>query len=406
MNNWKECKLGDVITTNNKSIQNDYPFKEILYLDTGSITKGRINEYQKYSIYEAPSRAKRLVKENDIIYSTVRPIQKHYGFIKNPPENLVVSTGFAVIETNVNVADPRFVYFLLTTNDVVDLLDSIAEGSTSAYPSIKPGDIENLDVLLPPLPEQKAIASVLSSLDDKIDLLHRQNKTLESMAETLFRKWFVEDETLDEEIILGDFVECINGYSYKSSELNNSDVALVTLKSFERNGGLKFNGFKEFNGKFKKQHILNEGDLVVAHTDITQDAEVLGNPARIIKVPEYKTLVMTMDLVKVVPKDERLSISFLYHLFKTPDFKFHCLGCANGTTVLHLSKAAIPSYKFNKPDLHKLKSFTNIDELLFKKIIINYNQIRTLEKLRDTLLPKLMSGTVSLSNFGEVRIKK
>src|SRR5690554_3329212 len=193
MGEWKECKLGDVIYSNQQSIGKNYPYKTIKYLDTGSITRGKIEGYQEFTLEKAPSRAKRLVKHNDIVYSTVRPIQRHYGIIKNPCPNLVVSTGFSIIETKKYLADPVYIYYFLTSDEIVDTLDTIAEGSTSAYPSLKPSDIENLTVELPPLPEQRAIASVLSSLDDKIDLLHRQNKTLEAMAETLFRQWFVEE---------------------------------------------------------------------------------------------------------------------------------------------------------------------------------------------------------------------
>jgi type I restriction enzyme S subunit len=122
---------------------------------------------------------KRLVKESDIIYSTVRPIQRHYGFIKNPPENLVVSTGFAVISCNEKLINSKFLYYYLTSDSIVEELDILAEASTSTYPSLKPSDIEKLQAYFPiKIDEQKAIAAVLSSLDDKIDLLHRQNKTL------------------------------------------------------------------------------------------------------------------------------------------------------------------------------------------------------------------------------------
>ena len=83
---WKECKLGDVIISNNQSITKGYSHKKIQYLDTGSITEGKIDGFQEYNLSDAPSRAKRIVKNNDIIYSTVRPIQRHYGFIIEPPK--------------------------------------------------------------------------------------------------------------------------------------------------------------------------------------------------------------------------------------------------------------------------------------------------------------------------------
>lgn len=155
LGNWREVKLREVVKTNYHNIASDYPYKIIQYLDTGSITRGKIECFQQCTISEAPSRAKRLVKNGDIVYSNVRPIQRHYGFIKNPPNNLVVSTGFSVIKTDQSKADPLFRYYLLTSNNIVEELDAIAEGATSAYPSIRPSDIENLEITLPSLPEQK-----------------------------------------------------------------------------------------------------------------------------------------------------------------------------------------------------------------------------------------------------------
>ncbi|MBX9676302.1 MAG: restriction endonuclease subunit S [Methylotenera sp.] len=245
--------------------------------------------------------------------------------------------------------------------------------------------------------EQKAIATVLSSLDDKIDLLHRQSTTLECMAETLFRQWFVEESQENWSFVkLGEYVDCFNGVSYKSSELNPSKVAMITLKSFERTGGFRLDGFKEFTGRFKEQHIVKQGDLVVAHTDITQDAEVIGNPVLVVNDTRYETIVISMDLVKVKSKYEWLSNEFLYRMMRTREFKEHCLGYSNGSTVLHLNKQAIPSYEFFLPPINKIESYTAcVKELLGKKFK-NIEQIYTLEKLRDTLLPKLMSGDISV----------
>jgi len=186
MGKWRGTTLSSVVTSNNQSVGKNYEHEVIQYLDTGSITNGKIEGYQEVNIDEAPSRAKRLVKNEDIIYSTVRPIQ-------NSADNLVVSTGFSVIEVNKELANPKFIYYFLSSDETVKILDVIAEASTTTYPSLKPKDIESLDILLPPLKEQKAIAEVLSSLDDKIDLLHRQNKTLEELAQTLFRQWFIEE---------------------------------------------------------------------------------------------------------------------------------------------------------------------------------------------------------------------
>src|SRR3989339_466262 len=208
--NWKQTTLGEVADINVSSISRDFIFDEILYLDTGSVTKGKIDQLQGMRMKNAPSRARRLVQHNDIVYSTVRPTQEHYALLNYPEKNLVASTGFAVITVREN-ADPQFVYFLLTQKSVTDLMQQMAEHSTSTYPSIKPEHLAGLKFLLPPLPEQKSIAAVLSSLDDKIELLRDQNKTLEEMTQRLFKEWFMGKDL--EVRRLGDLTEVKRGGS-------------------------------------------------------------------------------------------------------------------------------------------------------------------------------------------------
>jgi len=291
--------------------------------------------------------------------------------------------------------DPYFLYSYFRTDFFKNSLEGFSHGSSQ--PTMPMGSIRQIPIPIPPLPEQKAIAEVLSSLDDKIDLLHRQNKTLEQIAETLFRQWFVEEAKEDwEYVTLDDYVTCYNGVSYKSSELNPSETAMVTLKSFARGGGFRLDGFKEFTGKYKETHIVKQGDIAVAHTDITQDAALVGNPVLIVDREEYKILVISMDLVKVEPIQPWMSKAFLYYLMKTRSFKQHCLGHANGSTVLHLSKNAIPSFEFFLPPVNKIKLFTDRAANLLGKKNMNISQIRTLEKMRDTLLPKLISGEVRI----------
>ena len=180
MAEWQRARLGNIIKTN----QNIYSTKEnwqfVNYLDTGNITMNRVKEirYINTDIDKLPSRARRKVKFNSIIYSTVRPDQLHYGIIKEQPDNFLVSTGFTVIDVDSRKAVPDFIYYILTRKDVTEHLQAIAEQSVSAYPSLKPSDIENLKVLLPDIDTQKKIVSVLSVIDEKIALNTQINNNL------------------------------------------------------------------------------------------------------------------------------------------------------------------------------------------------------------------------------------
>lgn len=169
MTEWKTVLLGDICKTNTISYSKRDGWSFINYLDTGNITVNDIDEIQYINLEKEklPSRAKRKVKYNSIIYSTVRPDQHHYGIIKEQPENFLVSTAFAVIDVDAAVADADFIYYWMTQSTITKKLQSIAEQSVSAYPSIKTSDIESLEVDLPPLDEQKRIVKTLTSLDKK-----------------------------------------------------------------------------------------------------------------------------------------------------------------------------------------------------------------------------------------------
>ena len=154
MEEWKECKLRDICKSNINSYSEKDNWAFVNYLDTGNITENKISDIQfiDLSSESLPSRARRKVQLNDIIYSTVRPNQKHFGIIKNQPENFLVSTGFAVLHINKTFADPNFIFYNLIQNENTESLHAIAEQTTSAYPAIKPSDIENLSIKLPPSP--------------------------------------------------------------------------------------------------------------------------------------------------------------------------------------------------------------------------------------------------------------
>lgn len=170
MSQWKKIRLGDIMETNKKTYSSKEQWSFVNYLDTGNIVKNKIDEIQyiDLTIKKLPSRAKRKVKYNSIIYSTVRPNQHHYGIIKEQPENFLVSTGFTVIDVNCEKANPDYIYYVLSQNEITEYLQRIGEQSVSAYPSIKALDIENLEIILPKLEIQNKIVNILSTIDEKI----------------------------------------------------------------------------------------------------------------------------------------------------------------------------------------------------------------------------------------------
>ncbi len=395
MSEWKEYKLGDLVDINKHSLGKDFAFEEVEYLDTGSVTEGKISGYQIFKVIDAPNRAKRTVQANDVIYSTVRPIQRHFAILKNPSPQTVVSTGFAVL-TSREMIDPYFLYFYLTQDEIINYLDSIAEGSTSAYPSLTPDVIADLDISLPPLPEQRAIAGVLSSLDDKIDLLHRQNKTLEALAETLFRQWFVpvrrndseggeEAENLRimklEELVEFDPIERID---------RTQEYRYFDMKCLSENSMMMADGIKR---ALSSGSSFRNGDTLLAK--ITPCLEN-GKTGFVMDLEPNEVARGSTEFIVLRPK---LGISpyYVYCLARSPDFRNIAIQSMTGTSgrqrvqTLMLKKYEVRCSK------EKMEQFNSSCEPLFLKVHQNQTNIRTLTQMRDTLLPKLMSGEVRVN---------
>ena len=210
-------RLRDVASLNiSNRRQNE---KKIAYLDTGNIIENRVIKIQYFDYLDnIPSRAKRKVKEEDTIFSMVRPNQKHFGYINRSMENLIVSTGFSVVTPNKNKINSRYLFYLLTNNEVINIFQKLAEGCVSTYPTLSLRDLLDFEFKLPSLEEQKRIADILTALDDKIELNNQMNQTLEEIASLLYKRWFVDFEFPDDK-----------GNPYKSSggEMVDSELGMI-----------------------------------------------------------------------------------------------------------------------------------------------------------------------------------
>ena len=361
---WKKYKLGDIVRLNPYSIDSNFKYSQIVYLDTGSIKEGKITELKEYKLTDAPSSAKRLVKNNNIIYSTVRPIQRHYGIIKNPPDNMVVSNGFVVLEAIEEIIDPYFLYYFLTLDKIIDTLEAIAEASSSVYPTFRIPVLENLTIFLPSLPEQRAIASVLSSIDDKIDLLQRENKTLEAMAETLFRQWFIEEAKDEwEEVSIGELSDISSGKGLGKGQ-------------FAENGIYPVLGANGLIGKTDK-FLYNERLIYTGRVG------TLGN----VFIVENERVWLSDNTLVIRPHKYFYTVYFILKYSKLEEYNV-------GSTQPLIRQSDIKRIEFALPCEVVICNFEFMAETFFSKINANKRQIHTLEKLRDTLLPKLMSGEV------------
>ena len=192
---------------------------------------------------------------------------------------------------------------------------------------------------------------------------------------------------------IDEIANIIKGKSYKSSELEKSKTALVTLKSFNRGGGYRLDGLKEYTGKYKPEQEVFAGELIIAYTDVTQTADVIGKPAMVMSDSNYQHLVISLDVGVVRPFNDVYK-HFLYCLAMTESFQAHTKSFCTGTTVLHLGKDAVPSFEFINPNNELLHVFYKQTSPIFEKINLHIEENKNLEKARDLLLPRLLSGEI------------
>lgn len=231
----------------------------------------------------------------------------------------------------------------------------------------------------------------------------RGNDNLEQQAQALFKAWFVDNPNPNwREATLSKVALFIGGYSYNGEELTeNSNVAMATIKNFGRNGGFKVDGFKDItpSGKLKECHYVNMFDILVAHTDLTQNADVIGNAELLLTKGNYDSIIFSMDLVKVLPNKSFPYKFLLAAMLKNKIFKGHCLGYVNGTTVLHLSKKALPEFEIKIPFESEANMMNDTLASLYKRMAEVLQENDRLTRLRDTLLPKLMSGELKINDL-------
>jgi type I restriction enzyme S subunit len=292
-------------------------------------------------------------------------------------------------------ADPLFLKYFFNGKQGQEGMQSIATGS--AQPNLNIPRLHSLTVPCPALHEQRAIASVLSSLDDKIDLLQRQNKTLEAMAETLFRQWFVEEASDEWEVTTFEkHFEAFRGLSYKGSGLTEIclGVPMHNLNSVFEGGGYKEVGIKYYSGEYKDRHVVHPGDVIVANTEQGHEFRLIGYPAI---VPRYfgDAGIFSQHIYRVVPRASTyLTNEFLYFQIMHPEVREQIISATNGSTVNMLAVDGLQRPNFRLPPESRVREFTSIATKCREKSDLNHCEMRTLEQLRDTLLPKLMSGEV------------
>nr|WP_322107770.1 restriction endonuclease subunit S [Caldifermentibacillus hisashii] len=378
------------------------------YLDTSNLTEGTISDLQRLDVNvdRIPSRAKRIVKEHDILISTVRPNQKHYGIIHKPIENMIASTGFAVITPDKSKVYPEYLYRFLIQDQITQYLQAVAETSTSTYPSIKPSVIGKLEIELPTIKEQIAVANILASLDQKIGINNEINKKLEEMAQAIFKHWFVDFEFPNENgepykssggemveselgmipkgwrvVKLKEIIEFIKNSTKPGEQLNNRKYVPIDTMPIKK---LILNSYKSYKEAKSSLILFEKYDILIGAMRVYFHR---------VNLAPFRGVTRTTTFVLRSKSLEDISYNLL--LLNMPSTISYADQSSIGSTIPYaVWEGGLGEMLLAQPPIEIRKKFNNVIFPLLEKMILNSQQNIRIQKIRDTLLPKLMSGEI------------
>lgn len=380
-------KLEQIADFNSNSIKKSDKLQTIKYLDTSSITDNVITNFQflDSSKDKIPSRCKRKIKDKTIIYSTVRPKLHHYGIIDNPPNNLIVSTGFVTIDAHEDVIDPYYLYYYLISNKNTLYLSRVADTAVSSYPSIVPDDIKKLEIDLSiDLDKQKQIGKKIHDIDLLIKNNNDINESLLKKCEEEWNNIFASKKSNCSinlcDCTIGEFIETQPGYAFKSKNWTQFGHPVLTIKNIE-NGKINYKNcsfIKEYNDKYSK-YIAKNGNMIFAMSGNTIGKTGIINS-------DYTNILINQRVLII--KTTYDNLPFVYFLINNSEVQDKIFKLGANSAQPNISEEELKTINFkiaNKSDIDKFnKDNKNVFELITNNIGLN----NILEKYKEDLILK------------------
>lgn len=387
-------------------VEKTTPFKMIR---TSNVRDGFVDlsecRHVTKEIYEKWTR-RRKPAIGDIVLTREAPLG-NVGIIREENTFLGQRTVQYVIDEK--IADKFFLMYYLMSYQGQAQIKALGSGSTVHHMRVP--DSKKIMIPKVPLEIQKKVGFILSQYDELIINNTKKIKILEEIAQRLYEEWFVhfkfagheKAKMIDSELgkipegwKLLPFPELVaiqRGKSYRSIDLSDDEgLEFINLKCIERNGGFRRDGLKKYTGDYKDGHIVNDGDIVMAVTDMTQARDLVG---RVALIPKLKTDgVISMDLVKIIPKN--IDSIYLYSHLRYSSIPHRLKNMANGANVLHLRPDKIESQNILLPPNEIIDTYSSIASKLIKLKNNLEEKNEILSQTRDLLLPKLIAGEIEV----------
>jgi len=443
--NWRECIVGDIVAPIKNAlvggpfgsdlVSRDYTSFGVPVIRGHNMGFGRwvSGKFVFVSQEKADNLKANIARPGDLVFTQRGTIGQVAIVPPAPFDTYLLSQSQMKFTPDNTKTDVKFLYYFFTSQEQQEYIRQNAIQTGVPHTNLE--HLRNTPLALPPLPTQHAIARILGSLDVKIELNRQMNETLEAMARAIFQSWFVDFDPvrakaggrhpsgMDEEtaalfpsefevvdgrevpkgwriLSLGDLCSLDKGVSYKGDFLSNEGTTMINLGCFTGEGNFSIDNLKFYTGEYRDRHIVKPGDIVIANTDITQKRVVLGSPAIVPSFDQFAHCIFTHHVYAIRFKKEFENFNyFVYFSLLNPEFRERAIGFATGTTVLALPRDTVLEHSFVMPDDRIIQIFNGKIKTVFSMIYNNIQQSRTLAQIRDALLPKLMSGEISVEKL-------
>lgn len=397
MTSWRRTTLGELELESAGVIQtgpfgsqlhaSDYSTSGIPVVMPTNIRDLRISEE---GIARVPAEhverlARHKLRPGDIVYSRRGDVEK-CALVTEAQSGWLCGTGCLLVRVGGDSVDPRFLAYSLSRPETRAWITAHAVGAT--MPNLNTDLIREVPVYLPPVHEQHQIAATLGALDDKMSVNHRIAELCRELAQSHWDGMFLAAPVSTSP--LGEVATVIKGASYRRSELVKSDTCLVTLKCFGRTGRYRREGLKTFVGRYRPEQVVEPGDALVAITDLTQGAELIG---RVLPGPvdhEFRALVASLDTAIVRPMSGMVTSEWLHGVLNSRSFRDHCLSQTSGTTVLHLAPDTIKTFDFPVVSMQIQQRYSQVAKVLIARIRGAEFENLLLADLRNELLEAMI----------------
>ena len=388
---WKSYKLGELC--NSVSVTHKFDKEKLIFLNTGDIERGKFLHRNYSDVMSMPGQAKKTFRRNDILFSEIRPANGRYALVDFDSEDYLVSTKLMVIRAKEEIL-PKFLYFFLTSNEITSWLQHLAESRSGTFPQITFDQVKDLDINLPPLSEQEFISDFIFTLDEKIEINRRMNSTLESMAQTVFHQWFVENEEVgDWEVVsLPEIIEVNPSRTLKKGEI----APYLDMANMPTQG---HRGVEWIDRTFGSGTKFINGDTLLAR--ITPCLEN-GKTGFVDFLKDNQVGWGSTEYIVFHPKPP-LPPEYGYYLARSEELRSHAIRNMTGTSGRQRTPAScFDSFMLTKPSDELARKFGEFAGSVIEKVRANDEESRTLGSLRDSLLPKLMRGEVRVKDVEKI----